>query len=230
MISPSLLSWTPVAVVFDCDGTLMDTEKHWQDARERTLAEIGFTPAADFAEQVKGLHYTECGEMMAALAGRPDLGERMTQRLLSHFQALVADRPMTMPGAAGLVEALAAFLPLAVASNCPLEVVESCLDTAGLLQHFGHIVVPGGQIRPKPHPDVYLEAAGRCAVAPGDILAVEDSHCGVLAAKRAGMRVLGTGPRPADETLALADLWVDSLDEPRVREWAGTCAPALAAR
>ncbi|MEU3460696.1 HAD family phosphatase [Streptomyces sp. NPDC006733] len=230
MNSASLLSWTPVAVVFDCDGTLMDTEKHWQDARVRALAEIGFTPTAEFAEQAKGLHYTECGQMLATLAGRPDLGERMTQRLLEHFQALVADRPMTMPGAVELVEALAGSMPLAVASNCPMEVVESCLDTAGLLQHFGHIVVPDGPVRPKPHPDVYLQAARLCATEPSDILAIEDSHCGVLAAQRAGMRVLGTGPRPADATAALTDLWVDSLDDPRVQQWAHTRIPALATR
>ncbi|MFD7287411.1 HAD family hydrolase [Streptomyces sp. NPDC059863] len=220
MTAQRILSWTPSAIVFDCDGTLMDTECHWQDARILALREFGFSPAPGFAERAKGLHYSECGRLMADEAGRPDLDEEMTDRLLAHFRALVADNPMTMPGARQLVETAAQFAPLAVASNCPREVVESCLDTAGLLDLFGHIVVPEDEMRPKPHPDVYLAAARLCGADPADTLAIEDSHCGIQAADQAGMRIMGVGPWPDARTVALVDLWVRSLDEPEVSGWA----------
>ncbi|MFI6703605.1 HAD family hydrolase [Streptomyces sp. NPDC050509] len=228
MTAQRILSWTPAAIVFDCDGTLMDTECHWQDARLRALREFGLTPAPGFAERAKGLHYTECGVLMAEEAGRPELSEDLTERLLEHFGALVADRPLTMPGARQLVEQTASFAPLAVASNCPREVVESSLATAGLLDRFAHVVVPDDDrgIRPKPHPDVYLTAAGLCGANPSDTLAVEDSHCGIEAAERAGMRILGVGPWPDERTMALVDLWVRSLDEPEVCGWAGDRVPA----
>ncbi|MFE2941819.1 HAD family hydrolase [Streptomyces sp. NPDC059255] len=227
MTAQRILSWTPAAIVFDCDGTLMDTECHWQDARLRALREFGFTPAPGFTERAKGLHYTECGALMAEEAGHPELGADLTERLLGHFGALVADRPLTMPGARQLVEQAARFAPLAVASNCPKEVVESSLGTAGLLDRFDHVVVPDDDngIRPKPHPDVYLTAAGLCGADPADTLAVEDSHCGIEAAERAGMRILGVGPWPAERTMALVDLWVRSLDEPELRGWAGDRVP-----
>ncbi|RDG37643.1 HAD family hydrolase [Streptomyces corynorhini] len=230
MTAQRILSWTPAAIVFDCDGTLMDTEIHWQDARIHALREYGFTPAPGFAERAKGLHYSECGLLMATEAGRPELGEEMTGRLLAHFRALVDDNPVTMPGARELVEDAARFAPLAVASNCPREVVESCLGTAGLLRHFGHVVVPDGAIRPKPHPDVYLAAARLCGAEPAETLAVEDSHVGIQAAERAGMRIMGVGPWPGDRTVALVDLWVRSLDEPEVRGWADTRVPAQLSR
>ncbi|MFJ2116034.1 MULTISPECIES: HAD family hydrolase [unclassified Streptomyces] len=230
MTAQRILSWTPAAIVFDCDGTLMDTECHWQDARIRALREYGFLPAPGFAERAKGLHYTECGQLMAEEAGRPELGEELTGRLLAHFHTLVAEQPLTMPGARRLVEEAATFAPLAVASNCPMEVVEACLDTAGLLSRFGHIVVPREGIRPKPHPDVYLTAARLCGAAPADTLAVEDSHVGIQAAERAGMRVMGVGPWPDERTVALVDLWVRSLDEPEVRDWAGARVPAQVSR
>jgi HAD superfamily hydrolase (TIGR01509 family) len=215
-----LLSWTPDAIVFDCDGTLMDTERHWQDARELTLRDHGLRARPGFAERAKGVHYTQCGRLMADEAGRPDLGAALTDALLEHFRTLVAADPVTMPGAAELVAHAAAFAPLAVASNCPADVVETCLSTAGLLAYFDHIVVPDSAVRPKPAPDVYLTAVRLCGAKPAHSLAVEDSACGVQAAVRAGLRVLGVGPRPEPVVAATTDLWVDRLDDPDVTAWA----------
>ncbi|GGO90282.1 HAD family hydrolase [Wenjunlia tyrosinilytica] len=225
MTAHRILSWTPAAIVFDCDGTLMDTERHWQDARDLVLREYGFAPAPGFAERAKGLHYTECGRLMADEAGRPDLTAEMTGLLLEHFRDRVADNPVTMPGARELVLAGAKFAPLAVASNCPKEVVEDCLERAALLDSFAHIAVPDSETRPKPHPDVYLTAARHCGADPADTLAVEDSYCGIQSAARAGMRVMGVGPRPAERELGLVDLWVRTLDQPDVRRWAGDRVP-----
>ncbi|MFF3753436.1 HAD family hydrolase [Streptomyces sp. NPDC002018] len=225
MTAHRILSWTPAAIVFDCDGTLMDTECHWQDARILALREYGFAPMPGFAGRAKGLHYTDCGRLMAEEAGRPELAEELTVLLLGHFRRLVAGNPMTMPGAVRLVEECVSLAPLAVASNCPREVVESCLGTAGLLSHFDHIVVPEGGIRPKPLPDVYLAAARLCGAEPVDTLAVEDSSCGIRSAAAAGMRVMGVGPWPGEEILAQVDIWVRTLDEPEVRGWTGARVP-----
>lgn len=220
MTTHPILTWTPAAIVFDCDGTLMDTERHWQTARELTASDFGVRTEPGFAERSKGLHYTECGQLMAEEAGRPELSQQLTERLLEHFLELATAAPRTMPGARELVASAAKFAPLAVASNCPLEVVEECLGAANLRPYFGHIVVPGHGIRPKPHPDVYLAAARCCGTATGDTLAVEDSYCGVKAAIRAGLRILGVGSWPGEEVAAMVDLWVASLDEPRIFEWA----------
>ncbi len=217
---PALLAWTPDAVVFDCDGTLMDTERNWQDARELTLRDHGLRAAPGFAERAKGVHYTECGQLMADEAGRPDLAEELTGALLDHFRALVAENAATMPGAAELVRRAAAFAPLAVASNCPADVVETCLSAAGLLSFFDHLVVPDDGVRPKPAPDVYLTAARLCGAAPERCLAVEDSACGVQAARRAGLRILGVGPWPGNRVVGDVDLWVDRLDDRDVTAWA----------
>jgi beta-phosphoglucomutase-like phosphatase (HAD superfamily) len=56
-------------------------------------------------------------------------------------------------------------------------------------------------------------------------MAVEDTHCGILAAVRAGLTVLGVGRRPGEETTALTDLWVETLEDPRVIRWAAERAP-----
>ncbi|MGW3495432.1 HAD family hydrolase [Streptomyces sp. NPDC001020] len=220
MTSHRIFDWTPQAVVFDCDGTLVDTEQHWQQARDIVLREHGVVPDAEFTERSRGLHYTECGALMARLAGQPDAGEEMTQQLLERFRALAAQRPAPVPGAQALVMSLSRFAPLAVASNCPADVVEFCLQSVGLRHHFRHIVVPGADVRPKPRPDAYVEAVSRLGADSGDTLAVEDSVNGLKAAVGAGLRVIGVGRQPSKEAVALADLWVDSLDDPALAAWA----------
>ncbi|GAA2978769.1 MULTISPECIES: HAD family hydrolase [Streptomyces] len=220
MTAHPILSWSPSAIVFDCDGTLMDTERHWQEARNITFRSFGLKPPAGFGERAKGVHYVECGALMAEEAGKPDLVDDLTEALLRHFTALVDEDPVTMPGASALVRLAARHRPLAVASNCPREMVESCLDRAGLLGCFGHVVVAGEDVRPKPQPDVYSVAARLCGVPPEEALAVEDSLTGMESARRAGLRVLGTGPCPPGPDGEAADLWVSSLADPELVAWA----------
>ncbi|GGW16321.1 hydrolase [Streptomyces libani subsp. rufus] len=219
-----LFEWSPEAVVFDCDGTLMDSERHWQEARDQAFREYGLQPPSGFREQAAGLHYEDCARLMARLVDKPELAEALTGALLDHFVALVAEDPVTMPGAVPLVRLLSTRLPLAVASNCPRVVVEGSLERAGLRRYFQHIVVPdhGDGVRPKPYPDVYTVAARLCGVDPCGGLAVEDSLTGVEAARRAGLRVLGVGPRPQGDGAHLADLWLPGLHSPELLDWART--------
>lgn len=225
MTSERILARNYSVIVFDCDGTLMDTERHWEKAREVVLGTYGVELGEEFAERSKGVHYTECGRLMAEAAGRPELTGEMTERLLASFRELVAGNPLTMPGAAEFVAKTAEFATLAVASNCPHDVVETCLEKAGLISYFAHIVVPGGGRLPKPDPDVYLAASRLCGADTVDCLAVEDSLCGIQSAVRAGMRVIGVGPNPSEESLTLTDLWVASLEDPELVTWADSRPP-----
>ncbi|MGZ2356939.1 HAD family phosphatase [Streptomyces sp. 372A] len=220
MTAHRIFSWSPSALVFDCDGTLMDTERHWQEARTLTFRLFGLTPPGGFADRAKGVHYTDCGALMARETGKPDLAGELADTLLSTFTALVEEDPVTMPGAASLVRLAARHRPLAVASNCPRATVESCLDRAGLLGCFQHVVVAGEEVRPKPEPDVYRVAARLCGVPPEEAMAVEDSLTGMESARRAGLRVIGIGTRPPDPDGEQADLWVTSLADPELLSWA----------
>jgi beta-phosphoglucomutase-like phosphatase (HAD superfamily) len=233
-----LLDWFPGAVVFDCDGTLMDSERHWRDARHRAFRDFGLKVPPGFAEQAAGVHYTDCGRLMADSVQKPELAADLAGSLLDHFLALVADDPVTMPGAVDLVRLLSGRLPLAVASNCPPAVVEECLGRAGLRQYFQHVVVPSERpepgvpdstevptVRPKPWPDVYITAARLCGVHPSEALAVEDSLTGLESAHLAGLRILGVGPRPEGEASGRADLWLPSLRAPELLTWARAQAP-----
>src|SRR5688572_899191 len=99
MTTHRILSWSPAAMVFDCDGTLIDAERHWQEARRRVLRDFGLTAPPGFAERAKGVHYVECGGLMAEETGKPNLPEEIADSLLHHFTALAAEDPVTLPGA-----------------------------------------------------------------------------------------------------------------------------------
>jgi beta-phosphoglucomutase-like phosphatase (HAD superfamily) len=202
----------------------MDSERHWQEARNQAFREHGFQPPPGFAEQALGLHYEDCGRLMARSVHKPELAEDLTAALLDHFLALVADEPVTMPGAVRLVRLLSDRLPLAVASNCPRVVVEGSLARAGLLEHFQHLVVPdtGDRVRPKPHPDVYAAAARLCGVLPHRATGGGGLPDRSGSGPAGRLRVLGVGPRPKDDSSPRADRWLATLDAPELLAWADT--------
>ncbi|MFI0976875.1 HAD family hydrolase [Streptomyces sp. NPDC021093] len=182
----------PSAVVFDCDGTLMDTEPCADAARGAVFARRG-RPYDDAARAaLVGLALPQAGEVMSRLFGgnAPQLADELGAELLTAVAA--GARPM--PGAAELVTLLcAAGMPIAVASNGPRVLLDKSL-THGALSRWLPVTVSGDEVAsPKPHPDCYLTACTALGVEPGRTLAVEDSPVGARAAHAAGMTVLGVG-------------------------------------
>jgi HAD superfamily hydrolase (TIGR01509 family) len=223
-MSAFLNSWTPDAVVFDCDGTLLDTEHHWHTARAMVLERYDTLPTAEFTRNVTGVHYRDCARVMAELVGTPTEEHSMTGQLLDSFRAQVEEHPQTMPGVSSLVAELSEKVPLAVASNCPGDIVRFCLDKAGLLDHFEDVLVPTSELGPKPAPDLYAHAAHLLNSTPARTLAVEDSLAGVTSARSAGLRVMGVGSSPDPQAESLSDHWTDSLQDRTVRAWVSSFA------
>jgi beta-phosphoglucomutase family hydrolase len=108
-------------------------------------------------------------------------------------------------------------LPMALGSNAEPENIEFLLDGAGLRQYFG-AVVDGLQVASaKPHPDIYLRAAGLLGVPPEDCIVFEDSHSGVEAGVAAGMRVIGI--RTTFVNLPGTTLTVDNFLSGELESW-----------
>jgi HAD superfamily hydrolase (TIGR01509 family) len=122
-----------------------------------------------------------------------------------------------MPGVTELLRALrSAGWSLAMATSADQVKAMANLRILGMENQGFDAVVTGDDVHlKKPHPDIYLEAAGRCGVAPGDAWVIEDAESGVRSGKAAGMRVIGlTSTLPASRLLAAgADAVVDRLDQ-----------------
>ena len=105
----------------------------------------------------------------------------------------------------------------ALASGSPMKVIEFVLNKFSLTDTF-RIKVSGDCVgKGKPHPDIYLEAARRLGVNPGECVAIEDSINGIVSAKEAGMRCIAVpDPRIATEDYPQADIFRKSVSEIRL--------------
>ncbi len=120
----------PAAVVFDCDGTLMDTEPCADAARSAVFARRGRVYDDAARESLVGLSVAQGGEVMSRLFGGSP--SRLAEELADELLTAVADGAQPMPGAADLVTRLAARVPVAVASNGPRVLLDKSLAHGGL--------------------------------------------------------------------------------------------------
>ena len=204
-----------VAVVFDMDGVLIQSEEVWDEVREAYVVERGGRYDSEVQRAMMGMSSTEWSAYLHETAGVPDTPAEINAEVVRRMLAAYESHLPLIPGAREAVERLAADYRLAVASSSNRPLIDAVLDVAGIAQRFTATVSSEEVARGKPAPDVYVEAARRLGVDPHACAAVEDSHGGIRSAKAAGMRVIAipnpTYP-PDDEALALADVTLQSLD------------------
>lgn len=193
----------PAAVIFDCDGVVVDSEHPTLVMLRDDLERYGLplTLEALEAGYVGGTVETVAAKARAHGARLPegwvaDFYDRM-------YAMLRASTPL-IPGILGVLDALDfAGIPYAMGSNGTPEKMQITLGQHGLVERFrGHLYSGQALGRPKPAPDLYLHAAGRLGIAPDGCVVVEDSPAGARAARAAGMRCYGYAPKGAHPALA----------------------------
>lgn len=212
----------PLAVVFDNDGLLMDTEPCWTAAEEALFRAHGkvFNLAAKHA--LIGTSPQTSAPILERLLGKPGRGQQLSEELYALALTEIGSWAAPRPGATDLVARLReAGMPLAVASNSPRSHLLAGLRLAGLHDHFDVALGVDDVSNPKPAPDLYLAACRRLDVDPGDAIALEDSPPGVAAAKAAGVRVIGIPSVPGVDLTGLADQVATSLADPEVHRALG---------
>ncbi|NLU73625.1 HAD family phosphatase [Streptomyces sp. HNM0575] len=216
------------AVIFDLDGTLVDSEPHYYEAGRRVLAAHG-VPEFSWAEHTRfiGIGTRETMETLRAEHGIAAPVEQLLAEKNRSYLELAGRSAQVFPAMRTLVEQLhAASYPLAVASGSSPEAVHAVLECAGLAELLPVRVSAEEVGRGKPEPDVFLEAARRLGVPPGGCAVVEDAPAGAEAARRAGMRcvavpyVRGTETDPAFASAGLLFAGgQDEFDPRRAYDW-----------
>lgn len=176
-------------VIFDCDGTLVDSEVVAARAWSEHVAGYGVELSAEQAlARFRGVSMTWCLAHVEALRGQA-LPATFEQDLRAHMAVLLEQHLQPINGALEMIERL--HLPFALASNAPHHKIELCLRVTGLLSHFaGRIFSAYDVQRWKPDPALFLHAAAQLGVAPSRCAVVEDSLPGVHAGLAAGMKVI----------------------------------------
>ena len=208
----------PLALIFDMDGVLVHSMPLHTLAWERYLAKLGIS--VENLEQ--RMHGKRNSELVRDMIG----GELTDDVVFQHgaekerlFRELLINDGLSQYEIRGLHEFLARHgdLPKAVASNAELQNIDFVLDRYGLRSFFP-ITVNGMQVkRPKPFPDVFLEAARRLDAEPAHCIVFEDSPTGVEAARAAGMRVVGVETTPT--TFRGIDLKIKDFLDPALEPW-----------
>jgi HAD superfamily hydrolase (TIGR01509 family) len=178
-------------IIYDCDGTLIDTETICAEVNLKAYHALGLThwTLDSYVDAMVGIPVSAGRKLIEADYGRP-LPDDFDDRLEREIQARFAAGLQALPGAAAAIADVEG--PRCVASSTSMEPLRKNLTLAGLIDLFGSSVFSASQVaRGKPHPDVFLFAAENMGAKPANCLVIEDSVPGVTAARAAGMPVVG---------------------------------------
>jgi len=182
------------ALIFDCDGTLVDSLYAHETAWSEILNRYGIPFTGRRMNQLGGVPTAETIAILAAEAGLSIDVAAIARAKESRFQELIHDNLAAIEPVVAIARRYHGRLPLGVATGSHTEVAQSML-TALELKHLFTVLVGADQVsRHKPEPDIYLETAARLGVAPAHCCVFEDADGGIKAAQRAGMAVVDVRP------------------------------------
>ena len=205
-------------VIFDFDETIIDLEPQHTGAYEALCRELGadYSSMPESMRTASGSRIIDDIRQMRAHFGWTQSEEELLARRQEHFDKLCAHAPLQlMPAVRETVGELhAGGFTLAITSSAVRSSIEAILIRLGLRDAFS-LIVDGSEVtNGKPDPEAYRVTARKLGVAPAQCLVLEDSHVGVLAAKRAGMFCVAI-PNPHAQRLqelSAADLSVSRID------------------
>lgn len=204
------------AVIFDLDGTLIDSESLLEEVNIRLCAKYGGHYDSRVFRVKAMAHpdpeYTRILKDMCGLPGDVDAYVRERQEILVQVQDEKGLYPM--PGAVTFMEDVRRRgMRMAVATSSRQPSVDRILVRLGWTSQFDAVICATDAMCGKPAPDIYLAAARAIDCDPASCLAIDDAPDGVRSAKAAGMRVIGLRDRRYTDDLPDADCMVDSFEE-----------------
>jgi HAD superfamily hydrolase (TIGR01509 family) len=191
------------ALIFDCDGVLVDSEYLASRVEAEIARDLGLSlSVAEAHDLFLGKTVDGVLAVLEARSGKLPTAGWVYNWAFATAHAFLRELK-AVDGVGVAIETLRRRgHRLAVASQSPLARVQLSLHAAGLAGQFGeHIYVTSMVARPKPAPDIYLLAASRLGADPGNCIVVEDSPAGAAAALAAGMRVVGYAPSDTFEAM-----------------------------
>ena len=177
-------------VVFDLDGTLVDSSVDIANAANAMLREFGGAPQP--YQALVGMVGEGAGVLvrraLAAAALDPDSPAAL-DRFLAHYDAHLLDHTRPYPGMVEALSRIGERLPMEVLTNKPARATDLMLDGLGLRHHFRDVIGGDTPLGPKPEPAGLLHLAAAAGVAPEQTLMVGDSGIDLATARQAGTRI-----------------------------------------
>ncbi len=203
------------AIIFDLDGTLVDSMWIWKQIDIDFLESRGIPLPGDLQRDIEGMSFTETAAYFKERFQLPETIEEIKQ--LWHdasYHHYFTNAPLKKGGAEFLELARSRGMRLGVATSNSKELARGILEHHGVIQYFETIRTSCEAEASKPSPDVYLLAATDLGIPPESCIAFEDTLAGATAAYRANMRVFGIKDATSLDNLAeIAQLAEAVLDD-----------------
>jgi len=202
------------AIIFDMDGTLVDSETLHFEAWKQTLQLHGIKrfPFSEFISYVGTSNEELAADYIESDGLGADIVQLVDEKQVIYLEKLSGIKPLG--GVVTMVNAFVGICRLAVASSSDCIELEEILRTLDLRSCFEQVVGGDMVTQKKPAPEIYLKTAGLLSLAPDECVAVEDSEPGLVAAKEAGMFVIAVpNALSRDHDFSRADLVVERIDQ-----------------
>ena len=178
------------AVIFDLDGTLVDSMWMWKAIDIEYLGRFGFDLPQSLQKDIEGMSFSETAVYFKETFKIPDTLEEIK----ANWNQMAYDKyTKEVPLKKGVQEFLDYCkdnrILLGIATSNSRELVDATLEALNIKEYFACVMTACEVAKGKPAPDVYLEAAKRCDTMPEHCLVFEDIVAGITAGKAAGMRV-----------------------------------------
>ncbi len=180
-------------VIFDLDGLLIDSEPYWREGDFLLAKKYNFPLTDEFRKQLMGRGIKECSELLIKNYHLKVTADDLTRDRLNFLYQTLFGKVKLMPFAKELIQKLknnGYVLAVATAGH-EASIAQKILDQLSILNYFPFIVSGLEVKHSKPAPDIFLETAKRMELLPDECIVFEDAINGVIAAKAAGMKVIG---------------------------------------
>lgn len=201
------------AVLWDLDGVIADTAEYHYRAWQDVFGERGVSfTREDFMRHFGQRHDTIIRFALGDAISREEF-DVITREKQENYRRRVADNIRPLPGAMELIKSLNSHrIKTAIASSAPLDNIEVIIRGLGIKECFQAIAFGTEVAEGKPNPQIFLLAAKKLEVKPGNCVVIEDAIAGVAAAKQAGMKCVAVTNSHPKNDLKKADLIVDTLE------------------
>jgi len=206
---------TQKAVIFDMDGVLVDSEKLWKQAEKEVFSSLGVNVTDEDSEVTKSMTTTEVSEFwFNKFPWQSKSLETVEQMVVLRVMELITTEDCKINGVKEFIEKLKNNnYKIGLATNSPYKIIPTVLEKLEVIGLFDVISSAEFEENGKPDPAIYISTAAKLNVATKNCLVIEDSHSGMLAAKKAGMKVIAFTNGNPEANFDIADFTINQFDD-----------------